>query len=42
MQGSEDEKLELQRGAKLLALVVDEVFRGGKGWATWRLRIGDR
>ena len=42
LQGSEDEKLELQRGAKLLARVADEVFRGGKGWATWRLRIGDR
>ena len=39
MQGSEDVKLELQVGAKLLVQVTDEAFRSAKSWASWRLRL---
>ena len=41
LQGTEDAKLELQRGARLLARVADDVFKGARGWATWRPRIGE-
>ena len=41
LQGTEDAKLEMQRGARLLARVADDIFKGARGWATWRPRIGE-
>ena len=40
LQKSEDAKLELQVGARLLGRIAEEVFKGATSWATWRPRLG--
>jgi hypothetical protein len=39
LQVSEEKKLELQVGAKLLQRVAGEIFQASQGWATWRPRL---
>ena len=40
LQRSEDVKLELRLGVRLLGRVAEDIFKGARSWATWRPRLG--
>ena len=41
LQVREDAKVELQRGARILDRVANEIFQSSSGWVTWIPRLKD-